>query len=215
MRGSILVGLLVVVAMTIGGLADAAPSTKQYETSFTPSLAAAGAAGVTYMLTLQNDPKSNQTLGSANFLVPSRFSSVSVTQPVASGGQTGWSAAIDAGVLELRSATSKDGLAPGQALTMSVTLTAPPISTACFDYSWHSAVKQSNDFGGTGNDFALQGADAALTVAKLVITGQPAAVVQAGSTFSTSVSAEDGCGTVLKTASGNVALGLGANPSGG
>jgi hypothetical protein len=98
---------------------------------------------------------------------------------------------------------------------MSVTLTAPPISTACFDYSWHSAVKQSNDFGGTGNDFALQGADAALTVAKLVVTGQPAAVVQAGSTFSTSVSAEDGCGTVLKTASGNVALGLGANPSGG
>jgi hypothetical protein len=221
-------GVVVLVAIVVAiasATALATPTAKNYKTFFTPIFAPAdGLAHSGYQLTLKNcdstcspDKPSNQTLGSANYVIPATAGNVTVTN--VHGPTLGWHASVLDGVLQIRSDTSKDSLMPGASVVVTLSVTAPGAgdSAACGDYVWHSAVKQSNDFSGSGNDFRLSGTDATLTAAKLAFTAQPSQVV-AGSAFSTDVkvTAEDGCGNALPSASGtSVSVAIGNNPAGG
>jgi hypothetical protein len=213
-------GLIVLSAAVVAivGPATAAITKKNYTTSFAPLYAGAGTTA-TYRLTLANDGSSNTTLGSANFQIPSQLTASVVAVNPPSPGQLGWTVTIVGGVLQFRSATSHDAMTPGQFMSVDLSVTTPglaPLGAACFDYTWHSAVKQSNTFSGTGNDFNLKGSDAALTVSQLVFTTEPPTQVTiAPSTFSATVSAEDGCGNLLPAATGTVNLALATNPVSG
>ena len=123
-------------AVTIAGPAGAVPAT-----------VAAGQSG-TVTATVRN-LSSSQTLGSANLTVPSGFQATAATIPSGTASITG-------SLVKLRSLA----LAPGAAVAVSVTLTAPASSVvgSCSPktYSWPTpAAKQSNDFNGTGNDFSF------------------------------------------------------------
>lgn len=227
-----LVGIVVAIAASTAG---ATPSTKVYTTAFTPKFAAAGSTGGAYTLTLTNcgvgtagcAKASNQTLGSANYAIPAQYVGKISTGTVSSP-TGGWTVSLstDGGTLQFRSATSKDGLMPGQSVTVPLTIDAPafdPSAAFCTadDWIWDSRVKQSNDFSGTGNDYsrATGTADASLTAAQLVFAdvSSPPAEVKLGDTFSAAVTAEDACGhPLLSAASGiPVALSLVDQPGGG
>jgi hypothetical protein len=230
-------GVVAVVAIVVAfaaATAGATPSTKLYTTAFSPQFAAAGSTGKTYTLTLTNcgflngvlilgcSKASNQTLGSANFAIPSPYQGhvavVSVSAPT-----SGWAVTPVGDTLQFRSATSKDGLMPGLSITVQLTIDAPSTVSPTFcstgdDWVWHSHVKQSNDFSGTGNDFSRATAtpDATLTDAKLAFADQinPPGQVVVNNTFSAAVTAEDVCGTTLPSAQGtSVSLSL-HDPSG-
>src|SRR3954463_6590561 len=84
--------LAVVLALALavlGGVARAGTGTqtKFFDASVTPS-----AAG--YVLTLENDSKTQQTLGSANFPIPAGWT---VTAPLSQAIGSGWSACLGDG----------------------------------------------------------------------------------------------------------------------
>jgi len=123
-------------AVTLAGAAGAVPAA-----------VAAGQSG-TVTATVRN-LSTSQTLGSANLTVPSGF------QPTAATTAVG-TAAISGSLVKLRSIA----VAPGAAVSVAITLTAPASSVigscAPKTYTWPTpAAKQSNDFNGTGNDFSF------------------------------------------------------------
>ena len=142
-RGGVVL-VLAIFAVTIGS-AQAAPSTK----NFTANVHAINAAATqnTFKVSVTNDPKSNQTLGSVNVNPPTGF-----TLGTASTTRTGWSANVVGNVLELRS--TSNAVVKGDSVVADVTVTSPTLPTTCTDASWKVFVKQSNDFSGSGNDFA-------------------------------------------------------------
>lgn len=105
--------------------------------------------------TLTNDARSPQAFGSGRILVPSGY--------VVTGAATDvsrFSATTSPGsVLVRNSGPTSSGIAPGSALTVIVSVTTPTVGSC--RAGWPTAVKQSNDFSGTGNDF--QPADPAPT----------------------------------------------------
>lgn len=227
-------GILVVVAIAIAmaaATAEATPSAKIYTTAFSPQFAAAGSTGQTYTLTLTNcavgvngcSKTSNQPLGSANYAIPAAYQGHITIVGTSSPGGTSWNTQFspDNTTLQLRSATSKDGLVPGASVIVTLLIDAPTNPGTAFcstdDWVWHSRVKQSNDFSGTGNDFSRVGGDATLTDAKLVFAtaGSPPTEVQLTDTFSATVTAEDACGHTLASAAGmSVTLNPLVDPSG-
>jgi len=141
--------LLLGVFAAIIGSAQAAPSTKNYTANVHVTNGAV--SGNTFTLTLTNDLKSNQTLGSANFTPPAGFTlgSASTTHP-------GFSATVVGNVVQFRSTSA---LAKGDTVSADVTVTGPALPTTCGSATWSVAAKQSNDFSGSGNDFALKPSD--------------------------------------------------------
>lgn len=107
-----------------------------------------GGQSVQLTLTLTNDRRSNQTLGSANLTAPSelpilRDPSHPIT--VSQGQEVGLTDAT----LELRNLN----LAKGTSVTVAFSVTTPCSGTGL---QWQVQGKQSNNFLGTGNDFNLQ-----------------------------------------------------------
>ncbi len=233
------VGLIVVGALTFGlTSAWAPPNTKWYSTAITapnPATVPAGAAtAVTVRVTncgtaspcAQN---STQSLGSANLtfptnLVPSGPFTITQAQGKA------WTADVvsnnnGTNTVRLRNPgpNTTNALAPGQSVSVSLTVTAsgtcgaqPPIATE---------TKQSNDFSGNGNNFTRLGSEPTLTVspgsfAGFTWTAQPDASQTAGTAFTPAtgikVAAVDGCGNVVTTYTGANAVfsGLHNSPNG-
>jgi hypothetical protein len=168
--------------------ASAAPSTKYYTTGVTPASVDAGVSQQSFALSLNNcgagtagcAKTSQQTLGSANIQVATAFGNVT-----ASVSAPGWSVIqpVTGGLVQLRS--SGVSLSPGQSVVVTVVADTPSATGA---YSWSTAVKQSNDFSGSGNDFSLVGAQPQVLVGfpdHLVFATQPSTVaVTTGSAIS-------------------------------
>src|SRR4051794_29506581 len=188
-----LIAVLALALAVMGGVARAGTGTqtKFFDASVTPS-----ADG--FVLTLENDSRTQQTLGSANFAIPASWTVTSVGPTTASG----WSACLGDGVtcgatpvttVQFRSASSKDALARGAWVQATVTAT-PPAVCGSDSAAWPvPLVKQSNDFSGQpGNGFIVATSD--LTplgsfdispIGKYVITG---------TTQTVTVAARDVCG---------------------
>jgi hypothetical protein len=149
--------LVVLSAAVLIGSVHAAPSTKNYTANVhvTDATAAANALN-TFTVTLKNDPRSNQTFGSANIKPPAGFDATA-----ASTGRQGWSANVDsAGIVELRS--TSNAVVKGDSVAVSVTID-PASMTGCGSATWDTAIKQSNDFNGTNNEFTRLAAGTDLT----------------------------------------------------
>jgi hypothetical protein len=210
-------GLVLALATVVIAVASAqaAPALKKnYTISITPGLAAPGSFG-SYSLTLKNSGGS-QSLGSANITVPKGFTVAVDPSPA------GWSmSTLDPQVIWWRAGTSSNAIQPGQSSTATLNVTVASATTdfactASSPWTWTSAVKQSNDFSGTGNDFTLSGPDASLTAAKLVFTGQPSqTVVSTSISPDVKVTLEDACGSTLTSVAGSVDVSIANNPSDG
>jgi hypothetical protein len=105
-----------------------------------------GGQSVQLTLTLTNDRRSNQTLGSANLTAPSELP-IDRSQPITVS--QGHEAGLTDATLELRNLN----LAKGTSVTVAFSVTTPCSGTGL---QWHVQAKQSNNFLGTGNDFNLQ-----------------------------------------------------------
>lgn len=146
-----------VAAIVLGGLvaavlavasAQAAPSKKNY--TIQVAVTDDAVSHQDFTVTLANDASSNTTLGSVNVTPPAGF-----TVDTAGTTQSGWSATVVSNVVQLRSATSGDALAPGSSMAVSVHVASPTLPTTGCSAAWSSQVKQSNDFNGTNNSFTI------------------------------------------------------------
>ena len=142
--------LILTALVAVIGSAQAAPSTKIYDATVNVVNAQVnlGAGTATLRLKLTNDTKSKQTLGSANFNAGTGV--VPLTAAVNSP-PTGWTVTPVGSVVQFRSTVA---LKPGESVSADVGVS---LSTGC-TAAWTSQVKQSNDFSGTGNDFAINDA---------------------------------------------------------
>jgi hypothetical protein len=191
------------------GSAQAAPSTKNY----TANVHAVNAAVTqdTFRLTLTNDPKSNQTLGSANIVPPAGFQLAG--GDAANITRSGWSVKVVGNVVQFRSASNPLS-AKDPSISADVTVMSPTLpSTSCqVDAVWTPAAKQSNDFSGSGNDFTLKTAGSDLTplgsfdfaTVESVdpITGLHVPQIFVGAAKPLSITARDTCGNVKTDYSG-------------
>jgi hypothetical protein len=158
---------LAAVLVTVVGSAQAAPSTKFYSAAIAPTEAREGSVAQ-YALTLTNQENSTQSLGSADFSIPTT-KGFTVTAPgegqtitaTSSHGQA-WNVTNASGALRFRATSSSAALPPSQSVSALV-----DVATACgaTDGTWKTTAKQANNFSGPpGNDFKLVGSDPTLTV---------------------------------------------------
>lgn len=156
---------LLVLSTLVAIPAIAAASKKNYTASFDSTNATAGTQ-VTKSLTLANARSSNQSFASARVKIPSGFMIVG-TPTLTVPGTKVWQTPIvnlTTGKIELQSgagSTSANAIAPGEAIVVSITATVP---CATGPGEWTTQVKQSNDFSGNNNDFAISGNQPSLTV---------------------------------------------------
>ena len=145
-----------VAAVVAVASAQAAPSKKNFTVQVAVTKPASGLVNAqNFTITFANDGSSNTTLGSANISPPAGFA-----VDTANTAQQGWTATVVDNVVQLRSTTSADALAPGRSLTASVHVASPTLPTTCSSATWSALVKQSNDFNGTNNWFTLLGTPA-------------------------------------------------------
>jgi hypothetical protein len=192
--------VLAIFAATIGS-AQAAPSTKNY----TANVHAVNAAVTqnTFRLTMTNDPKSNQTLGSANFTPPAGFQLASGA--AANVSRLGWSVNVVGNVVQFRS-TSNPLSTTDPSVSADVTVTSPSLpSTTCLaNATWGVAAKQSNDFSGSGNDFAMKAAGSDLTPLgsfdfadiETIQSGLHIPQIFVGAAKTVAITARDTCGNI-------------------
>lgn len=163
--------LIVLLALWGAGVASAAPGDKEYTATASPAVLPAGSSA-TISIAIRNlaDP---QSLGSANVSVPAGIAvtastvSVSADQP----GFTG-TASLAGSTLQLRNLA----LLPGRTATVTLTGRAVCDPTTA-PYVFTTAVKQSNDFNGDGNDFVISGPQPSVAitgVCHLAFLTQPA-----------------------------------------
>lgn len=180
---------------------NAAPAKKTFSASAVvvggKSFASTGVVQVQYRIT--NTSTSPQTFASANVDVPFAASTCDLTSPCTTPGDLSttssssntFSWTLSGNQAQLRS-TGTGGIAPGGSVTMDIWV-SPASACATALAAWSTAVKQSNDFSGTGNDFAGTGAAPA---GALVWTRQPPAFVQTKEAIAPApiVTATDACG---------------------
>jgi len=130
-----------------------------YTASITPNSVVAGTTSQAFTITIANSATSNRSLGSTNITVPSGFTSVSLGAVTASGGLS-WTAALSAGVVQLRATNNGNAIGAGQAVSVGLTANA---ATVTGTYTWTTAADESVDFTGTG-PFTLSGSNPVVTV---------------------------------------------------
>lgn len=145
-----LLGLVLAAVAIIPSVAQASPARKQYLAVVAPATVGAGQT-VGFSFTATNESTS-QPLGSINLTVPADFTLMSVTQQpqrASDGAIVGSATIVGTTLLELRGLS----LAPADSVTVEFIAQAP-CAQAAGEKEWGLAAKQSNDFNGTGNDFA-------------------------------------------------------------
>jgi hypothetical protein len=199
--------------------ASAAPNKKTFSASVGPNPLVAGASYSVFprapiVYTIRNTSTSAE-LGSANVTVPAGIAASTVTNPTAG------TATLVGTLIQLRELS----LAPGESSNVLVWAQVECAANHA-TYRWTTAVKQSNDFNGTGND--LTGTSPTSTVAGtcgLSFTAQPAHSEKAtiitseiykpaGQSVTVTVLDGEGIQTVTWW-SGTVALTIGDDPTGG
>ena len=156
-----------VVALTaVLAAASVAVGTKPFTATMSPTTFVAGGSG-NWQYTITDADRSgtpsNQPLGSARITIPAGFTVTGVS----AAGPPGkvWTASLNAapGQFEVDARTQNDRLAGGQSVV--VTISATATCSASSPAAWPIAVKQSNQFLGSGNDFSLDGTIPVLTTA--------------------------------------------------
>jgi hypothetical protein len=189
-----------VALLPAAGIAQS--SSKPFTASFSPPATFVPGAASTWHYTItdadHNGVPSNQPLGSAHITIPNAWSVTGVSAAGPTG--TTWTADVNAGLIEVDAATQGDRLAGGQSVTVAITATAG--CAAPSPSAWPIAVKQSNNFLGTGNDFALDGAIPTLTTSasagplgSFTISTSPSPET-AGQGFTVTATAFDTCNKV-------------------
>jgi len=164
--------LLAVGLVAAAPAGNAAPTNK----TFTGSLSVAGGASLgdpgnkLVTVTLTNTTKQPQAFASANVNVPSGLTFCTGCPAAPGPDVAGFVVLLDSSstqlIVKLRSAANA-GVAPGQSIHFAAWFSG---SVADCGATWPVEVKQSNDFSGTGNDFA---GPPALSVASLYFKTQP------------------------------------------
>jgi hypothetical protein len=132
------------VCVALVGSAQAA-STKPYTATVHQTLNEPGS----FTLTVTNDPKAQQALGSANFTPPAGFTVSSVSN-VTNGG---FHVSVSGNVVQFRANSNQTALGKGGTVSADVVTSVPQ---TCTSATWGVEAKQSNDFSGTpGNDLSL------------------------------------------------------------
>jgi hypothetical protein len=194
-------GVIVATALSLAFVAlpsaTATPSTKYYTVSAVvqnPPLPVTIDVATTVQVTLQNSTASSQNFGSAELTVenvPAADVAVNTPAPL-----PGWSATVVTGsnpAVVLLTNPSGTAIAPGSSLPVTVTFTPQTTGTLTIK----TAVKQSNNFLGTGNNFINKSADPTFTVSPLGLSftvpqgSEPPADVQASTPFCPSVQVVD------------------------
>lgn len=207
------VGILIVVAIAIAIAAATAQATpnKPYTANVHQTLNTPN----NFDLTLTNDPKASQSLGSANFTPPPGLTVTGVVTPTP---KTGWTVSLDsAGVVEFRSSSSSAALDAGGTVTATVTVSKTPACTATAgSATWKVDARQSNDFSGTPGNFMTLGTSDLTPLGSFVLG--PVESIQTATdnslihvpqivvnhTTSFNITAFDTCGNLDKDYSGGV-----------
>ena len=166
----------------------------------------------------------NQSLGSANILIPSDYTPLSLDSVVTDPAGKNWSpSTLSGSTVALRNTgpSNTQALNPGQSLTATVSVItecAPNTSS-----TWTGNAKQSNDFSGVGNEL-LPSPSTNFTKVKIgcpdhvAFTAQPTAtlagqIIDAGTGVKAAI--EDSAGQIVTISSAAVAVAIGTNPSAG
>jgi hypothetical protein len=158
------VGALALLFIAVIGSAQAAAPKKVYDATVRAAPGTTPTTGSAVLrLTLKNNAKSNQTLGSANVVAPSGVQITGLVQcpSVAPTSRSGWTVCqgtgAEANVVKFRSTSNPvmPGDSSGVYADVSVTITPGTGPGQCGNATWTAFAKQSNDFSGTGNDFTL------------------------------------------------------------
>jgi hypothetical protein len=148
LRRGCVVLMLAIFAVIIGS-AQAA-SSKPYVANVHRTLDTPGS----FTLTLTNDPKAQQSLGSANFTAPAGLTLGTVT----SISSSGFNVTISGNVVQFRATSSSTALGKGGVVSADVTATTNALCSTSNSLSatWGVDAKQSNDFSGQpGNGMTL------------------------------------------------------------
>lgn len=186
-RGARTVAKLTAAVALLGGLisassplAGAQTQTKYYDVSVSPSTVYVDAP-TPVTVTLENDPSSTQSFGSAelNFgNLPA--SAVTTSQSSSIRVSPGWNWTVvpsKTSLILLVTSGTLPGIAPSSSLSVTFNLTAPTANPV--DVT--TEVKQSNDFSGSGNgfvDLSLNPAVITVTPVTLTFVQQPSTVQQ-------------------------------------
>jgi hypothetical protein len=195
---------------------------KTFSATVTPSLVAGASYGegarTTSFISLNLKNESNQArLGSANVTPPAGIVATTATSTVGA-------AAVVGGVIQLRNLDLQPGSSVSVAISARVECAANHAS-----YVWGFAVKQANDFNGTGNELAKVGPATANSVTGtcgIVFSKQPMSAEKAPTAITNAiynpagdavtVTIKDGAGLdTVAWWSGSVSLGIGDDPSNG
>ena len=140
--------LIITALVAVIGSAQAAPQKKVFNATVdVQTLTGLTSTSARLRLTLSNDASSNQTLGSANFVPPT---GVTVDAGALTASRTGWNATTVGNVVQFRSTSNPLTVSTNVSTDVNVTINA----TTCSNATWTAFAKQSNDFSGSGNDFA-------------------------------------------------------------
>jgi len=157
------IGVALSAAVLIIGVFVAIPATatpvKYYTPTISPTCRTPGSTSPNLAITLTNNMAiGGQGFGSAQITIPSGWTAVSWASNtfnfINPSTPRNWTATQAAGsnIIKLTSGSCADLVPPQGSITFTFSATAP--STAG-PYTWNTAVKQSNNFLGTGNDFTL------------------------------------------------------------
>src|SRR5436305_7955918 len=204
-RGGVLLALAVSFAVALIGSAQAASSKP-----FTAFVYVTKATPGSFTLKLANDPKAQQSLGSANFTAPANLTVPANSQTFTTTDGHTWTVTSDGSrVVTFRAATNGDALGKGQSVSASLAVTLPQ-QALCTSALWAVRAKQSNDFSGSpGNDFTFDPAHSDMTplgsftfarIGTTITTVDPpffTPQVVVDQPFSVAVNAYDTCGSSL------------------
>jgi hypothetical protein len=147
--------------------ASGSPSTKNYEAAVSPTTVYV-LTPTEVTLTLSDDPASNQSFASTQVSFGTLTSTGPAPEVAYTSNNLGWAEALvksSPATFQLTSETGQPAVAPGGQISVSFSLDVPTPGTIAVS----TQVKQSNDFLGTNNQFALQGLPPSVTVASYLI----------------------------------------------
>lgn len=203
------------VLVTLGVVAPAGEAATQNKTAVASATVTDGAGNAVALsptsparvnITLANTTKQPQSFGSANITMPSGYTVCTTPSPCTgvtlTGSTTGFFVPVASvtNVIQLRSSTNS-GVAPGSSITIQVWVS---VAQASCTTPWGVAIKQSNDFSGTGNDFVVNNITPG---AHLAFTRQPVdSQWNVAMSPGPRVTAYDACGNVVSTLASTITL---------
>jgi hypothetical protein len=213
-RGGVVL-VLAIFAVIIAS-AQAASSSKPYTANVHRTLNTPGS----FTLTVTNDPRAQQSLGSANFTAPSGLALGTVTSITNSG----FNVTVAGNVVQFRAKSSATALGKGGTVSADVTATTTTLCSTSNPLSgtWGVEAKQSNDFSGQpgnalnlapGADLTPLGSFVFAPIETVLTSGLHVPQILTDHAAPLSVTAKDTCGNVDADYSGGSFAAAAATPT--